>query len=181
MRKAFLRSPIEFARISSHFNLNRKHPILNTIRAHKGTDYAASTGTPIQAAGDGKVTFAGRKSGYGNVLIIQHNSTYQTLYAHLSKFGKSVRSGSYVKQGQIVAFVGMTGLATGPHLHYEFRVNGAVRNPVTVQLPNADPVAKADRERFFAQTRSLVAKLGGTTNEPTQIASKEPSTTQTPM
>jgi murein DD-endopeptidase MepM/ murein hydrolase activator NlpD len=181
MRKAFLRSPIEFARISSHFNLNRKHPILNTIRAHKGTDYAASTGTPIQASGDGKVTFAGRKSGYGNVLIIQHNQTYQTLYAHLSKFGKQVKSGSYVKQGQIVAYVGMTGLATGPHLHYEFRVNGVVRNPVTVQLPNADPVAKADRERFFAQTRSLVAKLEGAKNEPTQIASKEPSTTQAPM
>ena len=181
MRKAFLRSPIEFARISSHFNLNRKHPILNTIRAHKGTDYAAATGTPIQSAGDGKVTFAGRKSGYGNVLIIQHNQTYQTLYAHLSKFGKQIKAGSYVKQGQIVAYVGMTGLATGPHLHYEFRVNGAVRNPVTVQFPNADPVAKADRERFFAQTRSLVAKLEGAKNEPTQIASKEPSTTQAPM
>ena len=181
MRKAFLRTPIDFARISSHFNLNRKHPVLNTIRAHKGTDYAAPRGTPIKAAGDGKVIFAGRKGGYGNTLIIQHGQTYQTLYAHLHKFGKNVKRGSSVKQGQVVAYVGTTGLSTGPHLHYEFRVNGAVRNPVTVKLPKADPVPKAERERFFAQTRELVAKLEPSSKEPTQIASQEQDSETTSM
>ncbi|HEY7772358.1 MAG TPA: peptidoglycan DD-metalloendopeptidase family protein [Marinagarivorans sp.] len=175
MRKAFLRSPIEFARISSHFNLRRKHPVLNTIRAHKGTDYAAPRGTPIKAAGDGKVVYAGRKGGYGNTLIIQHGQTYQTLYAHLQGFGKNVRKGKSVKQGQTVAYVGTTGLSTGPHLHYEFRVNGVVRNPVTVELPKADPIPKAERERFFAQTQSLVAQLMPEQATPakTQIASQE--------
>ncbi len=172
MRKAFLRSPIEFARISSHFNLKRKHPILNTIRAHKGTDYAAPRGTPIKTTGDGKVIFAGRKNGYGNVLIIQHGQTYETRYAHLKGFAKNVRRGKTVKQGQVVAYVGTTGLSTAPHLHYEFRVNGAVRNPVTVKLPKANPIAKAERERFFAQTKPLIAQLN---NLPpaTQIATQK--------
>lgn len=181
MRKAFLRTPIDFARISSHFNLNRKHPVLNTIRAHKGTDYAAPRGTPIKAAGDGKVIFAGSKGGYGNTLIIQHGQTYQTLYAHLHKFGKNVKRGASVKQGQVVAYVGTTGLSTGPHLHYEFRVNGAVRNPVTVKLPKADPVPKAERDRFFAQTRELVAKLELNPTEATQVASKEQDSETTSM
>lgn len=159
MRKEFLRTPIDFARISSHFNLRRKHPVLNRIRAHKGTDYAAPRGTPIKAAGDGKVVHAGRKGGYGNTVIIQHGQTYKTLYAHMKNFGRGVRSGKRVKQGQIIGYVGTTGLSTGPHLHYEFYVNGAVRNPVTVKLPKAKSIAKAERERFFIESKPVLAKL----------------------
>lgn len=143
MRKAFLRNPIDFARISSRFNLKRKHPVLlNTIRAHKGTDYAAARGTPIKSTGDGKVIFAGRKGGYGNCVIIQHGSRYQTLYAHLSKFNKNARSGRRVKQGQIIGYVGSTGLATGPHLHFEFRVDGIHRDSLRVKLPKSKSIDK---------------------------------------
>lgn len=159
MRKEFLRSPLDFARISSHFNLKRKHPVLHSIRAHKGTDYAASTGTPIRATGDGKVIHASRKGGYGNAVILQHGQTYRTLYAHLSKFAKGVRAGSRVRQGQIIGYVGSTGLATGPHLHYEFYVNGAVRNPVTVALPKANAIARAELPRFHSQTSTALAAL----------------------
>lgn len=159
MRKEFLRTPVDFARISSHFNLRRKHPVLHSIRAHKGTDYAASTGTPIRATGDGKVIHAGRKGGYGNTVIIQHGQTYRTLYAHMSKYARGVKSGSRVKQGQIIGYVGSTGLATGPHLHYEFYVNGAVRNPVTVPLPKANAIAKSEMGRFLAQTTTALAAL----------------------
>ena len=161
LKKAFLRSPIDFARISSHFNLKRKHPVLNRIRAHKGTDYAAARGTPIRSAGDGKVVFRGWKGGYGNVLIIQHGQKYKTLYAHISKFSKRVRVGSKVSQGQVVAYVGSTGLATGPHLHYEFYVNGSVRNPVTVKLPEAKPIHNSEIARFKQQTATLLAQIEG--------------------
>lgn len=159
MRKAFLRTPVDFARISSHFNLKRRHPILNRIRAHKGTDYAAPTGTPIKAAGDGKVILAGTKGGYGRTVIIQHGQTYRTLYAHMSKYGRGIRSGKRVKQGQIIGYVGSSGLATGPHLHYEFYVNGAVRNPVRVPLPKANSVPRDEMASFKEQTQSIVAKL----------------------
>ncbi|APR65827.1 peptidase M23 [Thalassolituus oleivorans] len=159
MRKAFLRNPIDFARISSRFNLNRKHPVLNTIRAHKGTDYAAPTGTPIKAAGDGKVIHAGRKGGYGNVVIIQHGQRYKTIYAHLSKFGRNVRVGRYVKQGQIIGYVGMTGLATGPHLHYEFLVDGVHRDSLRVQLPKADSIASKDKPAFLERSKTLMGWL----------------------
>lgn len=159
MRKAFLRSPIHFARISSHFNLRRKHPVLHTIRAHKGTDYAASRGTAIKATGDGKVVFAGRKGGYGKVVILQHGQSYKTLYAHMHNFGKGIRSGKRVKQGQVIGYVGSTGLATGPHLHYEFYVNGAVRNPVTVKLPHARPIAQQDRDGFLALAAQMENQL----------------------
>lgn len=159
MRKEFIRTPVELARISSHFNLKRKHPVLNRIRAHKGTDYAAPRGTPIKAAGDGKIIHAGRKGGYGNTVIIQHGQKYKTLYAHLHKFHRSTRKGKRVKQGQIIGYVGSTGLATGPHLHYEFYVNGSVRNPVRVKLPKALSVAKADKKHFLLQTRPFIAEL----------------------
>lgn len=159
MRKAFIRTPVDFARISSHFNLRRKHPVLNRIRAHKGTDYAAPRGTPIKAAGDGKVTFAGRKGGYGNVVIIQHGQKYKTLYAHMHRFGRGIRVGARVKQSQTIGTVGATGLATGPHLHYEFYVNGAVRNPVTVSLPKASSIAKTELARFQEQTSPRVQQL----------------------
>lgn len=159
MNKAFLRTPVDFARISSQFNLGRLHPVLNTIRAHKGTDYAASTGTPIRATGDGKVILAGRKGGYGNCVIIQHGQGYETLYGHMNSFAKGVATGSRVSQGQIIGYVGSTGLATGPHLHYEFHMNGQVRNPVTVALPQSMGVAANEKSRFLAATQTLVAKL----------------------
>lgn len=159
MRKAFLRTPVDFTRISSRFNLNRRHPILHKIRAHRGVDYAARTGTPIKAAGDGKVIFAGRKGGYGNVLILQHGSAYTTLYAHLNAFHRSIRRGKQVKQGQIVAYVGMSGLASGPHLHYEFRVNGVHRNPLTVKLPNARPIETEQKEHFLHYAQVMVMRL----------------------
>lgn len=159
MRKAFLRMPVDFARISSHFNLGRKHPILHTIRAHKGTDYAAARGTPIKAAGDGKVIHAGRKGGYGNTVILQHGQGYQTLYAHMQNFGRGIKNGTRVQQGQIIGYVGTTGLSTGPHLHYEFHVNGVPRNPLTIELPKTTSIAKADRAHFNAQTHAIVAQL----------------------
>jgi len=159
MRKAFLRSPISFARISSHFNLKRKHPVLHTIRAHKGTDYAASRGTPIKSTGDGKIIFAGRKGGYGRTVIVQHGQRYRTLYAHMKNYGKGMRSGKRVKQGQVIGYVGSSGLATGPHLHYEFYVNGSVRNPVTVKLPHANPISKRDKKAFFAVSNMMMSKL----------------------
>lgn len=159
MRKAFLRTPVDFARISSHFNLKRKHPVLNRIRAHKGTDYAAPTGTPIKAAGDGKVTWAGTKGGYGRTVMIQHGQSYKTLYAHMRRYGKGIRNGVRVKQGQIIGYVGSSGLATGPHLHYEFYVNGAVRNPVRVSLPKAKAIPKKELADFKEQTTPIVATL----------------------
>ncbi|WP_415897444.1 peptidoglycan DD-metalloendopeptidase family protein [Neptuniibacter sp. QD72_48] len=159
MRKAFLRSPVDFARISSRFSLSRKHPVLNRIRAHKGVDYAARTGTPIKAAGEGKITFRGRKGGFGNVVIVQHGSNITTLYAHMSNFKRGQRVGTRVKQGQVIGFVGQTGLASGPHLHYEFRVNGVHKNPLTVKLPQASPVAKAERSNFTETASSLLAQL----------------------
>ncbi|WP_229722062.1 OapA family protein [Marinobacterium nitratireducens] len=159
MRKAFLRTPVDFARISSPFNPNRKHPVLNRIRAHKGVDYAASTGTPIKAAGDGKIIFRGVKGGYGNVIILQHGQNITTLYAHMSRFKKGLSVGSRVKQGQLIGYVGMSGMVTGPHLHYEFRVNGVHKNPVTVKLPHADPLPKSERAAFQSVSQTLLAQL----------------------
>lgn len=159
MRKAFLRMPVDFARISSHFNLNRKHPVLHTIRAHKGTDYAAPRGTPIKAAGDGRVIHASAKGGYGNTVILQHGQGYQTLYAHMHNFGKGIQPGVRVRQGQIIGYVGTTGLSTGPHLHYEFHVNGVPRNPMTVDLPKTVAILDSEKTRFKAHTQALVAQL----------------------
>jgi len=168
MRKAFLRTPIDFARISSHFNLKRKHPVLNRIRAHKGVDYAASTGTPIKAAGDGKIIFRGKKGGYGNVIILQHGQRYSTLYAHMSKFKRGQHRGSNVHQGDFIGYVGKTGLASGPHLHYEFRVNGVHRNPLTVKLPNATPIARKYKADFLQKSKQLLAQLEAL--KPIQVA-----------
>ncbi len=159
LNKAFLRMPVEFARISSGFSLGRLHPVLNTIRAHKGTDYAASTGTPIRSTGDGKIIFAGRQGGFGNCIVIQHGQGYETLYGHMSKFGKGITTGTRVSQGQVIGYVGMTGLASGPHLHYEFHVNGKVRNPVTVDLPKSVGIAANEKDRFNSTTQTLVAQL----------------------
>ncbi len=159
MRKAFLRTPVEFSRISSRFNLKRKHPVLNKIRAHKGVDYAASRGTPIKATGDGKVIHKGTKGGYGRTVIIQNGSRYTTLFAHMSKYARGIRNGARVKQGQIIGYVGSSGLATGPHLHYEFRVDGTVRNPLTVKLPSAEPLPKRHMPAFTMRSNQLIARL----------------------
>lgn len=167
MRKAFLRTPVEFTRISSRFSLGRKHPILNKIRAHKGVDYAASTGTPVRATGDGVIKLAARKGGYGRAIIIQHGGRYTTLYGHLSRYARSIKRGKHVKQGQIIGYVGMTGLATGPHLHYEFRVNGVHRNPLTVKLPKALRIPNSLMDEFNTQTEPLLAQLNSITNKTT--------------
>ncbi|MEJ2682385.1 MAG: peptidoglycan DD-metalloendopeptidase family protein [Gammaproteobacteria bacterium] len=159
VRKAFLRSPVDFARISSHFNLQRKHPVLHTIRAHKGVDYAAKRGTPVKATGDGKVIFKGRKGGYGRVVILQHGQKYSTLYAHLQGFAKQISVGDRVRQSQVIGFIGSSGLATGPHLHYEFRVNNVHKNPLTVKFPNAAPVSKAYRASFEKTARTRLAQI----------------------
>ncbi len=159
MRKAFLRTPVDFARISSRFNLKRKHPVLNRIRAHKGVDYAAKTGTPIKSTGDGKIVFRGRKGGYGRVVIVQHGQKYSSLYAHMSNYKRGQKTGARVKQGQVIGYVGKSGLATGAHLHYEFRVNGVHRNPLTVKLPHAKPIKKSLLAEFKSQTQPLLAQL----------------------
>jgi murein DD-endopeptidase MepM/ murein hydrolase activator NlpD len=159
MRKAFIRTPVDFARISSRFSNGRKHPILNKIRAHKGVDYAAPHGTPIKSAGDGKVLLAGRKGGYGNTVVIQHGNRYRTLYAHMQGFAKGVRNGSTVKQGQIIGYIGTTGLSTGPHLHYEFQVDGVHVDPLGLKLPMADPIAKSETQRFLQLSKPLMARM----------------------
>lgn len=159
MRKTFLRTPVDFSRISSRFSTGRKHPVLNTIRAHKGVDYAAPRGTPVKATGNGKIVLRGKKGGYGNTVIIQHGNTYSTLYAHLSRYANGVKTGSRVQQGQIVGYVGSTGLATGPHLHYEFHVNGVHRNPLTVKLPDAAPLPVKYRDQFRMASENLLSQL----------------------
>jgi murein DD-endopeptidase MepM/ murein hydrolase activator NlpD len=159
MHKAFLRAPVEFTRISSKFNTARLHPILNLIRAHKGIDYAAPVGTPVKAAGDGRISYAGPKGGYGNLVEIEHSRSITTVYGHLSRFAKGLRVGQHVTQGSIIAYVGMTGLATGPHLHYEYRVNGVFKNPQTVPLPDAAPIDARWRNDFLARTAPLLATL----------------------
>jgi len=164
MRKAFSRTPVHFSRISSRFNPNRKHPVLKTNRPHRGVDYAAARGTPILATGDGKISFRGTKGGYGRTVVLTHGGKYTTLYAHMSNFKKGLRTGSRVKQGQTIGFIGSSGLATGPHLHYEFRVNGVHRNPLTVSLPKADALAKKYRADFTAKSQLLLAQLDSLKN-----------------
>lgn len=159
MRKAFLRNPVPLSRISSRFNLKRKHPILNRFRAHKGVDYAAPRGTPIKATGDGKVIHRGKKGGYGNTVIVQHGQRYTTLYAHMSRYNKKLKVGSRVRQGQTLGYIGSSGLATGPHLHYEFRLDGVHRNPLTVRLPAARPINEKYKTEFLAYAKQEVAKL----------------------
>jgi murein DD-endopeptidase MepM/ murein hydrolase activator NlpD len=161
LHKAFLRAPVDFTRVSSRFNSARYHPILNLIRAHKGVDYAAPIGTPVHAAGDGRIRFAGVRGGYGNCVEIEHSSTIVTLYGHLSRFARGTRAGAHVTQGAVIAYVGMTGLATGPHLHYEYRVNGVFRNPQTVTLPAAAPIEASWRADFLSHSAPLLASLDG--------------------
>jgi len=159
LHKAFLRAPVEFTRVSSRFNSARLHPILNRIRAHRGVDYAAPTGTPVRAAGDGRIRYAGWMSGYGNVVEIEHSRSIVTVYGHLLRFAHALHPGIHVTQGTVIAYVGMTGLATGPHLHYEYRVNGVFKNPQTVALPGAAPIDPRWRADFLARAAPLLASL----------------------
>ena len=157
MRKAFLRTPLDIFRISSGFNLRRKHPIHKKIKAHRGVDYAAPRGTPVYAAGDGKVIETGYSKANGNYVFIQHGQTYTTKYLHLNR--KKVRRNQTVRQRQLIGTVGSTGYATGPHLHYEFLVNGVHRNPRTVKLPQAKPIAATEKRLFLQTTAPLLTQL----------------------
>ena len=159
LRKAFIRAPVQFSRISSRFNPSRRHPVLNTIRAHRGVDYAAPVGTPVRAAGDGRVRFVGRQGGYGNVIELEHGSGVVTVYGHLSRFASQLRKGQRVELGRVIGYVGKTGLATGPHLHYEYRIRGVHKNPQTVPLPDAEPIPAAGLEQFLVATADLVNVL----------------------
>jgi len=161
MRKAFLRAPLDFRRISDGFNPHRLHPITGKIRPHRGIDYAARTGTPVWASGDGKVLVSGYTRFNGNYIVIQHGNNIQTKYLHLSK--RYVKTGQHVRQKQVIGAVGMTGLATGPHLHYEFLLNGVHRNPRTIveKLPKAESIPHSEMARFLQQTEVLVAALNG--------------------
>ncbi|MEW6688044.1 MAG: peptidoglycan DD-metalloendopeptidase family protein [Pseudomonadota bacterium] len=165
LRKAFLRSPLEFSRVSSGFGL-RMHPFLKSWRAHQGVDYAARAGTRVRAVSDGVVEFAGRNGGYGNVVVLRHQGTYSTLYAHLGGFARGIRRGARVAQGDAIGSVGQTGWATGPHLHYEFRVAGVARNPLSVALPAAPPLAAREQDAFQARARLLLARLDLLTDAP---------------
>jgi murein DD-endopeptidase MepM/ murein hydrolase activator NlpD len=158
-RRDFLRTPIEFSRVSSGFSLGRLHPILKRWTAHKGVDYAAPAGTPVRASSSGRVLAIGSDGGYGKRIILRHDATHNTLYAHLSRFQSNLRVGSYVDQGQVIGFVGSTGLSTGPHLHYEFLVNGEHRNPLAVRFSGATPIAPEYRDTFLADTRKLATRL----------------------
>lgn len=174
MRKAFLRTPLNFTRISSGFDLHRYHPILNTIRAHRGVDYAAPTGTSVRATGDGTVMFLGRKGGYGNTIILRHGTTYSTVYAHMSRFVIGLKRGARVRQGDVIGFVGMTGLATGPHLHYEFQVNGVHRNPLTIPLPRTEGIPANQVQEFESATAPLLARLDeNTAPAPSMVVLRE--------
>jgi len=159
LRKAFLRSPLEFSRVTSGFTSARFHPILQQWRAHKGVDYGAPTGTKVRATGDGVVEFAGKQGGYGNVVILRHNGRYSTAYGHLSGFASGLRTGSRVSQGEIIGFVGATGWATGPHLHYEFRIGGEQVNPLAAALPAATPLEGNQLVAFRQYASGQVSKL----------------------
>ena len=160
IKKAFLRSPLEFSRISSGFTTARFHPVLQRWRAHTGVDYAAPTGARVKATSDGIVEFAGRQGGYGNVVVLRHQKKYTTLYGHLSAFGRGMRTGARVAQGDVIGYVGATGLATGPHLHYEFRVNDVHFDPLTVAMPDAPPITAERRGAFEAVAQPLGQRLG---------------------
>lgn len=159
LRKMLLRAPLNYTRISSGFSLHRMNPVLHIIRPHYGVDYAAPTGTPIKAAGDGRIVFLGREEGYGRCVIIKHGGGYSTLYAHMSHFRRDLHAGSRVTQDEVIGYVGMSGEATGPHLHFEIRVDGIPRNPRTVQLPSAHPVLARYRPEFDHTLGTLLAEL----------------------
>jgi len=160
LKKGFLRSPLEFSRVTSSFSNSRKHPVYGFHRAHTGVDFGAPTGTRVKATGDATVAFAGRKGGYGNLVILRHHNGFETYYAHLSAFASGIRPGRAISQGQVIAYVGSTGASTGPHLHYEIRIAGRPQNPMAIKLPGSPPLATAQRARFLQQTADWSDKLG---------------------
>lgn len=164
MHKPFLRTPVDFTRISSRFG-NRYHPVSNKMRSHNGVDYAAPRGTRVRSSGDGVIVFQGSLRGYGNTVIVDHGAGYRTLYAHLHKYYKRQDVGSNIKQGQTIGYVGSSGLATGPHLHYEFLINGKHRNPLTVRVPTANPLNKKYIADFKQKASTYLAMLPNTTNK----------------
>lgn len=159
LKRAFLQNPVAYSRISSGFSTARLHPVLNTIRAHKGVDFAAPIGSEVMATANGSVEFVGNQGGYGNVIILKHDKTYSTVYGHLSGFAKNLRRGKTVNQGDVIGYVGMTGLSTGPHLHYEVKINGAQVDPQSKQVPLAQALSPAERQRFLAATSQLDQQL----------------------
>ena len=169
LRRAFMRNPLRFTRISSRFSKSRLHPVLRVHRPHRGVDYAAPRGTPVRATGSGRVSFAGRKGGYGKTVVLTHGNGYTTLYGHLSRYAKGVRRGKGVQQGQVIGYVGTTGISTGPHLHYEFRINGVHRDPLKVALPRAAPLDGEEMKRFQRAIGPLLARID--TLGATQLAS----------
>lgn len=162
LQKAFLRAPLDFAYISSHFNPNRMHPVLHTIRAHNGTDYAAKRGSPVRTTGDGTIKYAGRRNGCGNEIVIQHTNDYSTRYCHLDKFHSGIKKGKRVIQGETIGYVGSTGLATGPHLHYEFKIGNKHIDPVKLKLPSAEPISinlRSDFDTLVENNKMMLKKL----------------------
>lgn len=159
LKNAFTRYPLRFSHISSTFSLSRYHPILRYRRPHKGVDLAAPIGTPIVATGDGRIEIIGRQSGYGNMIKIKHNNTYSSIYGHMLRFQKGLYKGSFVKRGQVIGYVGQSGLASGPHCHYEFHINNQPKNPTTVNLPRSDSVPSRELAHFKANTNTLLAQL----------------------
>lgn len=159
VRKAFLRAPVDYTRVSSGFSMRRMNPVLHYVRPHLGTDFAAPQGTPIHVTADGRIAFRGRKGGYGNAVVVKHAGRYSTLYGHMSRFARGQHVGSRVHQGDIIGYVGHTGVATGPHVHYEFRINGVHKDPLEVKLPAAEPIAKAYRKDYQHFAASLLAQL----------------------
>ncbi|MDQ2994003.1 MAG: M23 family metallopeptidase, partial [Pseudomonadota bacterium] len=159
LKKRFTRTPVKFTRISSKFTMGRWHPVLHRMRKHQGVDYAAPTGTPVKATANGHITFKGRKGGYGNALVIDHGDHYSTLYGHLSAYSKAAKTGTRIRQGDIIGYVGMSGLATGPHLHYEFLVNGVHRDPLSVKLPIGEPIPPSQLKKFRASSRQFLAHM----------------------
>ena len=159
LRRAFMRNPVKFTRISSRFSNSRLHPVLHVRRPHRGVDYAAPRGTEVRTTGDGRIAFAGRKGGYGKTVLVSHSNGHTTLYGHLSRYAKHIRKGVRVKQGEVIGYVGSTGLATGPHLHYEFRIDGVHRDPLTIELPRATPLGKKERERFRKTIAPIMARI----------------------
>ena len=159
VKKAFLRSPVKLSYISSKYNLKRRHPVLHTIRAHKGVDYAANKGSPVRATGDGTISFAQYNGGCGNEIKIKHSEDYETRYCHLDRFNARAKVGRKVKQGQTIGYVGSTGLATGPHLHYEFHVNGRHTDPLKVKFPNASPIQTSQLKSYKEKSENLINEL----------------------
>lgn len=173
LRRAFLKAPLNYRRISSGFSMGRFHPILKKYRPHHGVDYAAPSNTPVSTVGDGTVLFAGYKGGYGKLLIIRHPNGYETRYGHLSKFAKGIKRGLKIAQGDTIGYVGTTGITTGPHLHYEMRLNSKFINPIKIKIPTGRPLPDNAREEFIQFTNTMTSTLASINPITAKVASKD--------